>query len=517
MLYEKLSSEEIDAIAQRICSYGEASDYNGGADFYSGELNMPHILRVWNEQKSHYLGKLFGGELILSKHVSVTKNTEMMIEELEAATCGWGCVESEFLRAARDLSYNNIWSNFINERFREMIYMKNIVRNRYDGETFEFPLPNGKVLKIIHGCKLMKQLSKIAAAYNLPHFEEFRIAHSMVLNQRNLTGELCLSIHPLDYITMSDNNCGWDSCMSWEQSGDYRMGTVEMMNSPCVVVAYLKSEHDFDVSGIQWNSKKWRELFVVTKDVIVGVLGYPYHNDGLVDECIGWLKTLAQNANYGEYTDNIYTIEQNHKAFIKELDKSVRFDFSTNCMYNDFRDEHRCYISKTAEEYTEICYSGPTECMFCGEIIDSNRHDTNMLICVNCDGGERCSCCGDRCSGDYQVTLEDGEVICRDCYDEYYCECALTNRMMHCCSMTTIHLASAKDKVSNDSPNIQVDSDLTESEDFQKMFGKTYLLESEHLYWGPTKYVLYEECTEAGLEKFDICNESDKAWFTANF
>ena len=61
MLYEKLSSEEIDAIAQRICSYGEASDYNGCVDFYSGELNMPHILRVWDEQKSHYLGKLFGG------------------------------------------------------------------------------------------------------------------------------------------------------------------------------------------------------------------------------------------------------------------------------------------------------------------------------------------------------------------------------------------------------------------------------------------------------------------------
>ena len=517
MFYEKLSSEEIDAIAQRIRSYGAASNYDGDADFYSGELNMPHILRVWDEQKSHYLGKLFGEKLILSKQVSVTKSNEMMVEELENATCGWGGVESEFLRAARDLSYNNIWNSYINDRFREMLCMENIVRNRYDGETFEFPLPNDKVLKVIHGCKLMKQLSKIAAAYNLPHFEEFRIAHSMVLNQRNLTGELCLSIHPLDYITMSDNDCGWDSCMNWEQNGDYRMGTVEMMNSSCVVIAYLKSERDFDASGIMWSNKKWRELFVVTKDVIVGILGYPYHNDGLVDECITWLKDLAEKANYGEYCDSIYTIEQNRQLFVKELDKNVRFDFNTNCMYNDFfRDEHRCYISKTAEDYTEICYSGPTECMFCGDLIEYS-HDANMLICDNCDGSERCSCCGDRCSGDYRVTLENGEVVCRDCYDEHYCECALSGQMMHYHSMTTIHLASAMDKVSNDAPNIQVDSDLVESEEFQKLFGKMYIRESEHLYWSPTKYVLFSDCTEAGLEKFDIYGESDKAWFTANF
>ena len=64
MFYEKLSNEEIDAIAQRIRSYGAASDYDCDADFYSGGLNMPHILRVWDEQKSHYLGKLFGAKLI---------------------------------------------------------------------------------------------------------------------------------------------------------------------------------------------------------------------------------------------------------------------------------------------------------------------------------------------------------------------------------------------------------------------------------------------------------------------
>ena len=515
MFYEKLSNEEIDAIAQRIRSYGAASDYNCDADFYSGELNMPHILRVWDEQKSHYLGKLFGGELILSKHVSVTKSTEMMIEELENAT--WGSVEHEFLRAIRNLFYNNIWSNFITERFREMICIENIVRNRYDGETFELPLPNGKVLKIIHGCKLMKQLSKIAAAYNLPHFEEFRIAHSMVLNQRNLTGELCLSIHPLDYITMSDNDCGWDSCMSWEQNGDYRMGTVEMMNSPCVVIAYLKSEHDYDVSGIQWSNKKWRQLFVVTKEVITGILGYPYQSDGLVDECLGWLKELAFTHDFADYCDDIFVIEQNRRVDVKELDQSVRFDFESNCMYNDFRSEHRSYIGKVAEEYNPINYSGPTECMFCGEIIDSSCHDANMLICNDCDDSERCDCCGCHCSGDYQVNLDNNVSVCRDCYEEHYTECVLSGKIMHYSDMTTIYLASTIGKPKSDAPNIVVDDTLVESAEFKALFGDLYTDKQEGFIWSSVKYVLFDNCSEAGLEKFDISTPEDKSWFRSQF
>ena len=517
MFYEKLSSEEIDAIAQRIRSYGAAFDYDYDADLYSGELNMPHILRVWDEQKSHYLGKLFGEKLILSKQVSVTKSNEMMVEELENATCGWYCVESEFLRAARDLSYNNIWNSYINDRFREMLCMENIVRNRYDGETFEFPLPNGKVLKVIHGCKLMKQLSKIAAAYNLPHFEEFRIAHSMVLNQRNLTGELCLSIHPLDYITMSDNDCGWDSCMSWEQSGDYRMGTVEMMNSPCVVIAYLKSEHDYDVSGIQWSNKKWRQLFVVTKEVITGILGYPYQNDGLVDECLGWLKELAYTCNFADYCDDISVIEQNRRVYVKELDKSVRFDFSSNCMYNDFRSEHRSYVGKVAEEYNNINYSGPTECMFCGEIIDPNCHDANMLICDTCDGSDKCDCCGCRCSGDYQVNLDNDVVVCRDCYEENYSECALSGKTMHYQNMATIYLASTLGEPAENAPNITVDDTLVKSAEFKKLFGDLYTDNREGYFWSSIKYVLYDNCSEEGLQKFDIYTPEDKSWFRSQF
>ena len=91
-------------------------------------------------------------------------------------------------------------------------------------------------------------------------FEQMRIKHSQILNKKRLKGTLCLSIHPLDYITISDNNCDWDSCMTWtgdDCPGEYRLGTLEMMNSPSVVVAYLDSKepyHPLD-DGRAWSNK----------------------------------------------------------------------------------------------------------------------------------------------------------------------------------------------------------------------------------------------------------------------
>lgn len=104
--------------------------------------------------------------------------------------------------------------------------------------------------------KALKQLNGILHFMDDDEFEEFRICQSMCTNTTALEGKLCLSIHPLDYMTMSDNACDWSSCMSWQEDGCYRMGTVEMMNSPCVIVAYLESSHPMYFSReATWNSK----------------------------------------------------------------------------------------------------------------------------------------------------------------------------------------------------------------------------------------------------------------------
>jgi hypothetical protein len=85
---------------------------------------------------------------------------------------------------------------------------------------------------------------------------------------------------------MSDNTIGWSSCMSWSGDGEYRQGTVEMMNSPCVVVGYLRSEKDMPMTdGAKWNNKKWRCLFHWDEDLEIVFAGrqYPFYSPGALD------------------------------------------------------------------------------------------------------------------------------------------------------------------------------------------------------------------------------------------
>ena len=88
---------------------------------------------------------------------------------------------------------------------------------------------------------------------------------------------------------------------------------------------------------------------------------------------------------------------------------------------------------------------------------------------------------------------------------------------MHYQNMTTIYLASTVGKLKGDAPNIVVDDTLVESAEFKALFGDLYIDNQEGFFWSSLKYVLFDNCSEAGLEKFDISTPEDKSWFRSQF
>jgi hypothetical protein len=270
--------------------------------------------------------------------------------------------------------------------------------------------------------ELMKMLGRIAKAIggvteNL--FEDFRLEHSRILNQKKLKGTLCLSIHPMDYITISDNANNWSSCMSWMEDGDYRMGTVEMLNSPNVVVAYLKSDkHEFTWGSNSWNSKMWRTLLIVDPKLLISVKSYPFENADLTKEALEWVRQLAN--------DNVdwsfpYPCEELHES----SDNEWRGDFYhivCNCgaMYNDFGAmTHYGSIATDAPSRIDIWYSGPSECMWCGQL-DPDIYEKSYVFGSCCceDEGSNYYCdeCGCRINEDYTYWVED-IAVCESCYE----------------------------------------------------------------------------------------------------
>lgn len=396
----------------------------------SSPMKVEHLLSDWAESKSD-LWQMFGEQLILTKEVTYQRGFEELREEMEIMlTKHCDFIQTFFARLQEELNVNPIYyrdyaycDDTLAERFyylcRSALNENNLVEARLNDDTPEVTI-NGTKIRLARGQKTMRAIGKVARALNLAReFENFRVAHSMVLNQAKLTGKLHLSIHPLDYATASDNESDWSSCISWREGGAYRLGTVEMMTSKYVICAYLSSDSvQMDIGEGTWPSKKWRAWVIVDKDFIVVNRNYPYDNEYLMREAVEWVKEMAGphfGVTYGETGDG--------------WNQGEHIDIEMNYMYNDLGDGHiGCYSNATNMERTRyLNISGVAICMWCGEIItyDSDDEAACTLCCQACSGWVRCACCGTSLDRSYVNWGPDDEPYCESCYCDRFrtCEC----------------------------------------------------------------------------------------------
>lgn len=313
----------------------------------------------------------------------------------------------------------------------------------------------------------MPTLHKIVTTFGLDEekFERLRLFQSRILQNANTYGTLCLSIAPIDFISMSDNDSGWNSCMSWvDHHGEYRQGTVEMMNSPCVLVAYLKAAepyHPFEFAcsanaperNIAISNKKWRQLVIANSDVILGNRQYPYDNPDVEKQVLSWVRSLLGGDDC--FSTQLTPIWNNGAKDENPGGKDYRFRFETNYMYNDVYNWRNGYLSNTFfNNYLRsfiLDFSGESECMNCGELMDVGE-DTSWVTCHNCNGAVQCDCCGSYIySGDDYYSNDLGEVFCESCVNEsdsvYWCNCC--NQPFFEQNMVEIEWKSVDDRYSS--------------------------------------------------------------------
>lgn len=435
-LIERLASDELDMLD----SWRQYYAFSTSASSYGDCKPMDKILQPWARAKSEHLAQLFGGELILSKDISYSRSVENLRSDIEDMVDGYslfGRVRRnghEFYDEYRQYMFYTARKEYpedIYEYLCKLINMDTLATNIYDGPTFEIMGKNNKPLKIQHGCKAVRVLGKLADLFGIPGYEDFRLCHSQIFNQKTLNGKLSISIHPMDFMTMSDNECEWESCMNWRSEGSYRQGSVEMMNSPIVVVAYLESEEPMKVCrDWYWNSKKWRQLILVDPAAILAIKSYPYINENLTTTVIEWIAELAKENlgwEYGpvsEFNPDDYAVEDGHgNSFILSLE--------TGSMYNDFGSAHSHFISvRNIDLSDRLChgtlylpYSGVSECMICGDS-DPDLEDDSCLACKSCQSYIQCELCDEACDPeDYYIV--DETVLCEYCYENRVRQCAV--------------------------------------------------------------------------------------------
>jgi len=428
-----LDLEKIDYYRRRVL---ENDDYSDSTCV----VPIENILRPWAKAKEEYLYNLLGQRTIVSKNISIEQDLSVAVNQYNAIASYW------FTNAF----FNDLWdvlkdcSDYykVNFSLDPLFSINSLVSNIYNGKTFTFASVRDGLITIPKGTKILKVYRKIIDSKQIGNikgretgitfnegFERIRNWQSQARNQLLLRGNLCLSIHPLDYMTMSDNSCDWSSCMSWFEDGDYRQGTIEMMNSPCVVVAYLTASHDYVFGPTEcetWNNKKWRQLFIVKPECIVGIKGYPYYSEALTRETINLIQELAEKNLSWKYQPNFYFW---HRSDLIKDDKEQLTNYSVlispdGYMYSDIGTikYHHMKIGINAPNYIDpIYYSGPSECMICGAVnIDT---DADRIGCYDCTGDSDdvtyCECCNRRIHYDDAYTFEDSDdYYCADCYSQ---------------------------------------------------------------------------------------------------
>lgn len=468
-----VTDEELKVINCQIDNTAEASC----------NVSIPYLLREWNKKKTPIFNQVFGGKsLIMSKQISFTKSWTQIADEMcrsweTSLSSKARLLYSAFSSFCCDMRHKIRCDEFDNWRYditpadeelefqwyrcENMLCNEFLAENKIKEEfTIPLPKPDGTTrdYRVQKGSRPLRVLSQIMKAYPSffdqeiyrEGFKDFNLWQSRMLNDKKLEGELCLSIHPLDYMTMSENTCDWSSCMNWPEGGCYRGGTIEMMNSPMVIVVYLKSKDPLKMDAgwsydgetgrskhksMDWNSKKWRTLIVVNDTGIYSVKAYPYQHNELTTFAMEWIASCIKDRKFKEPCEF-----RPYRSFTLEGMRIETISPRTSRMYNDFGStEHYAMfdvaeIKKRYEKENDnslvitFNYSGASECMSCGELlyIDDIRGDISFesecqLCCNGCDPDREpdtayCDCCGDAFDAEDGTWVGDS-YVCPDCLD----------------------------------------------------------------------------------------------------
>lgn len=430
-IYNVLTERDKDLIKDYIINYADKPDKNEMAD-------LSVILDLWSENKKE-LYHLFGDKLILEMPISVHEPEAMVRQNVQSFRDKYDSLICEIDEAYHDAVCADIAPSYYHCPFS--LFDIQTLQEGSIPMDFIFVL-HDKIVKYNAGTKPMKILKKFMEFFHIgeDQYEQICIDYSKIFNKGNLKGTLCLSIHPLDFMTMSDSGENWSSCMSWQEDGGYRRGTIECMNSPYIFVAYLRSNSKTLDNG--WNCKKWRSLFALNEDLCINVKGYPYQHNELVEKVLNKIKELNK-PDY--FIDGVHRYEND---YLTVNDYDVETYFSYNTMYNDFDSvSHQVLVSKKLYDnivngdtsYKSYFIGGSVTCVNCGAVDEYYRHE-GKLVCNNCIDMSICACCGEKHESVYMHQLPNGEMVCDYCFCDNYIECKITGDIVHIEDSKNIYL-----------------------------------------------------------------------------
>lgn len=318
----------------------------------------------------------------------------------------------------------------------------------------DYTTPEGEV--ITKGTKLVKAFKHFTKDQRL--LCDIQNAASMIIQENKIEGKLCVSVHPLDYLSSSETTYNWRSCHSLD--GEYRAGNLSYMLDNTTLICYLKSDNEKHYlpnfpSSVPWNSKKWRVLMFMSNDWTMLFAGrqYPFRSSTGLNHVLKVLLTQAGLVR-GEWSDwscekisNFTRADGLYAGFsspyiplnngMVPMNQLV-IDAKHAPHYNDllfsscYDPEYSVKIDNWAwgkdiipdYESTRFNIGSEVKCIVCGK----GSVCSDSMLCEECynkyndNTNYYCECCGARVSED-EIRSVAGELVCDCCYDRYVVTC----------------------------------------------------------------------------------------------
>lgn len=299
---------------------------------------------------------------------------------------------------------------------------------------------------------------------------------SMIIQENKIEGKLCFSVHPLDYLSISETTYNWRSCHALD--GEYRAGNISYMLDSSTIVCYLKGAERVKLprfpEDVLWNSKKWRVLLYLSNNwkMIFAGKQYPFSTKEGMDMIVekffnhdkdsAYKKPASKNYRYTQYRGSSWSKWSDYKLepvtlndVFFSMDKhyipigdgvisihDLVKDDEGSRHYNDVL-KSTCYTPMYTflvestwwgedQKYTladvnntHFHIGGNNMCLRCGQT-DIMDHGSGSMLCYTCerDYGTTensyfsfCERCGVRIETEDGLYIGDG-IYCKDCFYE---------------------------------------------------------------------------------------------------
>lgn len=407
---------------------------------YSQNIEEPKVdglIEEWAEAKKRFIDAFGGFIYTFPKKVSFNLNENEKMTRL-----------NDFVESLCNRWNNSELADFVADM--KCDFFNNIMPRDYvcnDGEVIK------KGTKIIRAFKYFEKDKNV--------LEYIQNEASMILQEDKIEGYLSFSVHPLDYLSSSENNYNWRSCHSLD--GEYRAGNLSYMLDNSTIVAYLSNGEAQILPNfpkeVPWNSKKWRVLLYLSNDWAMMFAGreYPFSSQNGINLTLNYFSKLTMDytkryydkwhsclLNSIEFEGSYISFEDDYIPVGQELvklhdlitdstgedNKPLHFnDLLESSFYRPIYayQQNKSYLvnlptGNSQRALTHFNIGGYPKCLHCGE---KPIATSSTMLCLDCleelgndENHWRCDWCEDAFGEDEAGYWVNDYYICQRCYEE---------------------------------------------------------------------------------------------------